>query len=418
MQSDVDCSEELCVYGMFILELNKMLRLEPPVDLIAKVEASTPLREFLKELAQRLCDAEAALHDKSSRQDLEKLQAKVIGLEDKVQEQQKELETFHELQRLATETEGSLLCRIAELEKTIRFLSEKSASQVDLNALRAADATYLRSQLEDVNNRISCMEQRQADESAEIIREVNGTASSTPVRPDITSSGALTPVLPEEDSKSARTVTVALVRRVSERVERIQQLFELTGASIQEAVSGSSRDKVRLLHSVPSFHLMWTELFRINQRLDAMLLGGTAPRSRNGEAVADGRPATIPLTSDRAYMQQSNSDAQQRKRADYPEVIFLPSLGIDVGPVSREQRRSTPAQGAIVHRVVRGSVMDLSGVCAGDTVEAVDGVVVRNAPELADYVSRQPLGHQVRVSLRPNGRTKSVPLMVTLAVEE
>jgi serine protease Do len=70
-----------------------------------------------------------------------------------------------------------------------------------------------------------------------------------------------------------------------------------------------------------------------------------------------------------------------------------------------------------VAEIVPGSPAEQAGVHKGDVVVAVDGMPVRSATQLRNYVGLTPVGRLVRLTLERRGATVPIVVDVRPAVE-
>jgi len=86
-------------------------------------------------------------------------------------------------------------------------------------------------------------------------------------------------------------------------------------------------------------------------------------------------------------------------------------LGINITDVDTTKRDAlglTDAKGAFVEAVVAGGPAEKGGIQPEDVITQVDSKVVRKTRDLIDYVSDQPPGSSVRITLIRNGQRKTV----------
>lgn len=86
-------------------------------------------------------------------------------------------------------------------------------------------------------------------------------------------------------------------------------------------------------------------------------------------------------------------------------------MGYDMG--QRETRRALlPTSGVLVTRVQPGSPADAAGLTSGNTITAVNGVVVEDVPMLLSQIKRHPPGTEIQLTYLHNLNERTT--MVTL----
>src|SRR5688572_20131590 len=86
-------------------------------------------------------------------------------------------------------------------------------------------------------------------------------------------------------------------------------------------------------------------------------------------------------------------------------------LGMNITDVNEEIQEAfelSEARGALVQQVEAGKPADRAGIKPGDVIVEVDGKPIRNNRELIDYISYQPVGSEVRITLIRNNRRETV----------
>jgi serine protease Do len=86
-------------------------------------------------------------------------------------------------------------------------------------------------------------------------------------------------------------------------------------------------------------------------------------------------------------------------------------LGMNITDVSQEIQEAfelPEARGALVQFVEPGKPAAKAGIKPGDVVIEVDGKAIRNNRELIDYISYQPVGSEVRITLIRDGKRQIV----------
>ena len=81
----------------------------------------------------------------------------------------------------------------------------------------------------------------------------------------------------------------------------------------------------------------------------------------------------------------------------------------EVGEDAREAFNLPPdTRGAIVQNVTPGKPADRAGIQHGDVITQIDGKPIRSNRDLIDYISYQPVGSEVRITLLRNGQRENV----------
>ncbi|HEX7708620.1 MAG TPA: Do family serine endopeptidase [Thermoanaerobaculia bacterium] len=86
-------------------------------------------------------------------------------------------------------------------------------------------------------------------------------------------------------------------------------------------------------------------------------------------------------------------------------------LGMNIQDVTHEHKEAfdlPEARGALVISVEPGKPADKAGLRNGDVVIEIDGKPVRNNRELIDYISYQPVGSQVKITVIRNGKRETL----------
>ncbi len=86
-------------------------------------------------------------------------------------------------------------------------------------------------------------------------------------------------------------------------------------------------------------------------------------------------------------------------------------LGMNITDVSQEIQEAfelPEARGALVQFVEPGKPAEKAGIKPGDVIIEVDGKPIRNNRELIDYISYQPVGSDVRITLLREGKRQTV----------
>jgi serine protease Do len=86
-------------------------------------------------------------------------------------------------------------------------------------------------------------------------------------------------------------------------------------------------------------------------------------------------------------------------------------LGMSISDVTEETREafSLPeARGALVQAVEPGKPAEKAGIQHGDVIVEIDGKPMRNNREIIDYISYQPVGSNVKITLLRNGKRETV----------
>ena len=80
----------------------------------------------------------------------------------------------------------------------------------------------------------------------------------------------------------------------------------------------------------------------------------------------------------------------------------------DVNQAIQEAFELSEARGALVQQVEEGKPADRAGIKPGDVIVEVDGKPIRNNRELIDYISYQPVGSEVRITLIRDKKRQTV----------
>ena len=86
-------------------------------------------------------------------------------------------------------------------------------------------------------------------------------------------------------------------------------------------------------------------------------------------------------------------------------------LGMRIGDVNEEIREAfnlPEARGALVQSVDPGKPADKAGIKHGDVIVAIDGKPINNNRELIDYISYQPVGSEVKITVIRNGQRQTL----------
>jgi len=86
-------------------------------------------------------------------------------------------------------------------------------------------------------------------------------------------------------------------------------------------------------------------------------------------------------------------------------------LGMSITDVTDETREAfnlPEARGALVQSVESGKPADKAGVKHGDVVVEIDGKPIRNNRELIDYISYQPVGSNVKITVIRDGKRQTL----------
>jgi serine protease Do len=85
-------------------------------------------------------------------------------------------------------------------------------------------------------------------------------------------------------------------------------------------------------------------------------------------------------------------------------------LGMTIGDVNQEVQEAfnlPEARGALVQAVEPGKPADKAGIRHGDVVVEIDGKPIRNNRELIDYISYQPVGSEVKITVFREGKRQT-----------
>ena len=86
-------------------------------------------------------------------------------------------------------------------------------------------------------------------------------------------------------------------------------------------------------------------------------------------------------------------------------------LGMSIADVTEETREAfglQEARGALVQSVDSGKPADKAGIRHGDVVVEIDGKPIRNNRELIDYISYQPVGSEVKITVVRDGKRQTL----------
>lgn len=86
-------------------------------------------------------------------------------------------------------------------------------------------------------------------------------------------------------------------------------------------------------------------------------------------------------------------------------------LGMRIGDVNEEIREAfnlPEARGALVQSVEPGKPAAKAGIRHGDVIVEIDGKPIRNNRELIDYISYQPVGSDVKISIIREGKRQTL----------
>jgi serine protease Do len=143
--------------------------------------------------------------------------------------------------------------------------------------------------------------------------------------------------------------------------------------------------------------------------IQGQLVGiNTAILSPGGGNVGIG--FAVPINMARRVMEQIVQSGRVRRG----------QIGIrltDRDRAGQANRQAIPVAGALVAEIVPGSPAEQAGVHKGDIVIAVDGVPVRSAAQLRNYVGLTPVGRLVRLTLERRGAPAPILVEVRPTVE-
>ncbi len=87
-------------------------------------------------------------------------------------------------------------------------------------------------------------------------------------------------------------------------------------------------------------------------------------------------------------------------------------LGMTITEVSEDARQAfnlpSDTRGAIVQNVTPGKPADKAGIQHGDIITEIDGRSIRSNRDLIDYISYQPVGSDVKITVLRNGQRQTV----------
>lgn len=113
----------------------------------------------------------------------------------------------------------------------------------------------------------------------------------------------------------------------------------------------------------------------------------------------------VPINMARRVMEQIVENGQVRRGR----------IGVSITDLERTSDSSEPARmaGALIAEVVPGSPAERAGLQKGDVVVAVDGIPVRSAAQLRNYIGLTPIGRRVELTVERAG--VPAPLVVSVA---
>lgn len=220
---------------------------------------------------------------------------------------------------------------------------------------------------------------------------------------------------------SASTGELGLrVSRLQRQVDDLLAVFEIpnvvtasegravTSHSLAHIVASSSRaQRVKFLHSLPCFHVLWTELFRLSQQQQRHTTAGQLSARRDALEVSGAMQASpVRAAVDGSAMRKSGYNVQ-------PNIVAISGLGIDVVNVDGQR-------GVTIQRTTKGAAMERAGCMEGDTIISVDDVLILGCFHLLDIVSEaeRNQANRMQVAILPCGRSTSIPIIVRVAFQQ
>lgn len=160
----------------------------------------------------------------------------------------------------------------------------------------------------------------------------------------------------------------------------------ITTASLRHAATLPPDQRVKFVHSLPCFHSIWRELFRLQEKFSRGDTGDENPRG------------AFPVKSPGSHVREA------------PQ-LFIATLEADVAPAPSRR-------GLVVVRTVRGGVCDDHGVVEGDTILELDRVPIAGSFHLQDMCEELEArnAQSCTLTLIPSGRSASVPVDIRLPV--
>lgn len=265
---------------------------------------------------------------------------------------------------------------------------------------------------------------RRLEDSAETQAEINAmrNAEQAAVHSQLTS---LRPSAFHNSfhAKSLESTVGDLRRDVDDliRLLDIPQVFasgsqrSMTTTSLHRAANAATQEeRVKFLHSLPSFHVLWTEVFRLSEKVS----NGERRSPQRLRGTTSSLASLTGATASPVSKSSSNSGGGAT-------TVFIAPLQIDVQATVAASssiaggRAGGASVGAVVVRVTRGGCGDVSGLVAGDTIVGLDGVQLAGGFHLLDLVNelmRDPSTAACELAVVPSGRTQAVPVAVRIAL--
>jgi hypothetical protein len=298
----------------------------------------------------------------------------------------------------------------------MRSLEHLSVQQITINAQRVADTAHLQARFNTL-----------MDLRKEGGLQTSAAPASPPPPPSAGSWGGMnssssgsggSPSGREPPLDAARGP--AGVGELGLRFQRLEQQFHhllavfeipntyatadgrpMTTQTIEVLAAQPRSKRVKFLHGLPCFHVLWAELFRLQQQRQVPYVISPTARGAAAAPAAGGGGIASPA---RAVVEAG--------RFHPAGIVAIPGLGVDV--VAFEGQR-----GVVVHRVVRAGALDGAGCVEGDTIIAVGDVVVVGCFHFADLIeeAQRIRSNRLMLSVIPSGRSTAMPLSIRVAFQ-
>jgi hypothetical protein len=260
----------------------------------------------------------------------------------------------------------------------MRALESQSMQQIDINAQRVADAAHLQ-------------------ERFNALLALNKTSLSPQ------SSVA------DDGTSSVGSGELGLrLKRLQQQFDDLLAVFEIpntyttsggrpmTTQSIEVVAAQPRAKRVKFLHSLPCFHVLWAELFRLQQQRQVPYVSSPPASARRAVELSES-PARAVVESSRFHP---------------AGIVAIPGLGVDV--IAMEGQK-----GVVIHRVVLAGALAAAGCVEGDTIVAVGAVSVMGCFHFADLIeeAQRVRSNRLMLSVIPSGRSIAMPLDIRVAFQ-
>ena len=294
--------------------------------------------------------------------------------DDRCESLQKELSkaslAIRSLELSALEAEQLAAQKMASLER-------QTSHQIDINAQRVADAVFLQERLNTLMNQKTT-----------------------------------SPVARADEPTSAAVGEVALrLTRLQRQFDDLLAVFEIpntytssegrpvTTQSLEIVAAQPRAKRVRFLHALPCFHVLWAELFRVAQQ-------------QRVPYVTSSRRVTRDDAEEDKSLPSPSRAAVETSRFHPSGIVAVPGLGVDI--VAMEGQR-----GVVLFRLVRGGALEGAGCVEGDTIVAVGDVGISGCFHFADLIEEAQRVRSTRLllSVIPVGRSTAMPVSIRVAFQ-